>query len=203
MVPCELAVAINPNMENETQRATACDARSMDLGGALKVIRRLNRNTTWVAMGLVGCVIFAALMVVLQERHPEAVDVSNAAPLPSEKRSHGEATSGQAASFDQPFTQSSPQEHPFLRMEAATLPKASKGVFNPGIKRHDVQANATSWSPARRRDSTNVRAPRTRSVRNRSTLAVGSVDVKRRLIKLWHQSMAQRAKSRSWAALRT
>jgi hypothetical protein len=84
-------------MDNETQGETPRDAESMVLAGALKATRRLNRNTTWVATGLLGSVIFAILMVALQERHPEAVDASNAATLLknvdlSEKRSTGEST---------------------------------------------------------------------------------------------------------------
>ena len=46
------------------------------LAGIYKVIKRFNRNTTWVATGLLGSVIFAALMVALQERHPEADDLT-------------------------------------------------------------------------------------------------------------------------------
>jgi hypothetical protein len=42
------------------------------LPGAHDVIRRLNRDTTWVAAGLLGAVIFAALVPALPECHPKA-----------------------------------------------------------------------------------------------------------------------------------
>ena len=48
------------------------------LAGMYKVIKRLNRNTTWVATGLLGSVVFAALMVAFQERHPKADDLTEA-----------------------------------------------------------------------------------------------------------------------------
>ena len=42
------------------------------LPGAHDVIRRLNRDTTWVAAGLLGAVIFAALVLALLECRPKA-----------------------------------------------------------------------------------------------------------------------------------
>ena len=77
---------MNSNLDNEAQGEIADEGESMalhppplqtrELPSALsdtyKVIRRLNRNTTWVATGLLGSVVFAALMVALQERHPKA-----------------------------------------------------------------------------------------------------------------------------------
>ena len=75
-------------MDNETQREIAGDGESMDLhapplqtgehalalAGTYQVIRRLNRNTTWVAAGLLGCVIFAAAMVEFRGIRPETDD---------------------------------------------------------------------------------------------------------------------------------
>jgi len=41
------------------------------LAGVLKIIKRLNRNTTWVATGFLSCVLFAFLMLAFQEHeHP-------------------------------------------------------------------------------------------------------------------------------------
>jgi hypothetical protein len=42
------------------------------LSGIYKVIKGLNRNTTWVATGLLAPMICAFLMLALQERHAEA-----------------------------------------------------------------------------------------------------------------------------------
>ena len=49
------------------------------LPGAHDVIRRLNRDTTWVATGLLGAVIFAALVLALLECHPKADDLAKEA----------------------------------------------------------------------------------------------------------------------------
>ncbi|MBV9128831.1 MAG: hypothetical protein JO298_00405, partial [Verrucomicrobia bacterium] len=34
------------------------------------IIRQFNRDTGWVATGVLGCVIFAALLLAVQEHHP-------------------------------------------------------------------------------------------------------------------------------------
>ena len=52
---------------------------------------------------------------------------------------------------------------------------------------------------APRQGSTQAPAPKTRNVRNRSSVASRFIDVKRRLIELWHQSLA-RSETRSWTA---
>jgi hypothetical protein len=51
-----------------------------------------------------------------------------------------------------------------------------------------------------RQDSTKAPAPKSRNARNKSSAASRSIDVKRRLIELWHQSLAKTEKSRSWTA---
>ena len=45
------------------------------------VIRRFNRDTGWLATGVLGAVVFAALVlaVLVQERHPKAVDLTEEA----------------------------------------------------------------------------------------------------------------------------
>jgi hypothetical protein len=159
------------------------------LAGIYKVIKRFNRNTTWVATGLLGSVIFAALMVALQERHPEADDLTeepgetrgdlslNADPawpsnvVGSNEKSTGEITSGQATRADHGFT--------------------------PEVNHPDEQANATSWSPANRPDSERVIRPKIPSVRYRTFVQHRILDVKMRLIALWHQSLARGEKSRT------
>src|ERR1700757_2911370 len=49
------------------------------LTGISKAIKRFNRNTTWVATGLLAPVIFAAVMVALQERHAKAYNLTEEA----------------------------------------------------------------------------------------------------------------------------
>ena len=144
-----------------------------------------NRNTMWVATGLLGTVIFAALVLAVQEHHPIPADVAekamqtsggvlpNANPVALSKvvglsgKRTGEISLGQATSVDDGFT--------------------------PEINHADVQANGSSWSPAQRHDSARVIRPKIPNVRHRS-----SIDVKIRLLALWHQSLARIKKSRSW-----
>lgn len=159
------------------------------LPGAHDVIRRLNRDTTWVATGLLGAVIFAALVLALLECHPKADDLTkearqitsslllNANPAAlfnvgdSNGKSTSEITSGQAMSADYGST--------------------------PEINHPDVQANVSSSSPTDQPDPARVIRPKIPNVRYWTSVRPRYVDVKTRLIALWHQSL-QREKSRGW-----
>jgi hypothetical protein len=187
------------------------------LPGTSDVIRRFNRDTKWLATLVVGAVVSAALIlaVLLQERHPRADDLTEEARQPegdllpnansasrftvadfSGKKSTRKMTSGQATSVDHAFTEISPQEDPSSQMEAVASTPTSVLAFTPKINRQDVQANASSWTLAHRQDSGRViglKVPRaSSSVRPRF------VDVKMRLIALWHQSLMRTERSRSW-----
>jgi hypothetical protein len=84
---------MNQNLDNETQGEIVGDGESralhahpcqtqehpVALTAAHKVVRRLNRDTTWLATALLGSVIFAALVLALQERHPKAADLTKEA----------------------------------------------------------------------------------------------------------------------------
>ena len=203
MVPCEFAT---PNMHSETHEETACGAKSMALVGALKVIRRLNRNTTWVATGLVGPVIFAGLMVALREQHAKTVDDANSVALfkhvdLSEKRSVDEIASGHANSVDHAFTEISPQGNPSFQMDAAALAPAPGVALALEINHHDVQSNEGSWNSAHDQDSGRVIEVKVPRARFRASVRRRIVGVKARLIALWHQSLfgaVPKLRSRRW-----
>ena len=134
-------------------------------------------------------VIFAALVLAVLECHPKADDLTkeasqttgslllNANPVtPSnvmdpDRKSISELTSGQATSVDH--------------------------GLNPEINHPDVQANISSSSPAHGPDSAQVIRSKIPNVRYRTFVRHRIVDVKTRLIALWHQSL-QREKSRAW-----
>jgi hypothetical protein len=189
---------------------------SVALRGTSAMIRRFNRDTVWLATGVLGTVVFAALVLAVQERLPRKFD-------PTEGRVHtgsdlllnsnsaedtglsgitstGKMTSGQASSVDHAFTEISPEETPSSQMETAASAPTPVLALTPEINRHDMQENTNSWSPEIWQDSARVIRPKIRNVRNRSSAAFRSVDVKRRLIELWHQSLARIEKSRNWAA---
>jgi hypothetical protein len=188
---------MNQNLDNETQGEIVGDGESralhahplptqehpVALTGTPKVVRRLNRDTTWLATALLGTVIFAALVLAVQDSQPKATDLTkearqtggnlllnaNSAELSEVVGSNGKSTDeitfGQATIVDHGFT--------------------------PEMNHPHVQANTTSWSPAHRQDSARLIRPKISHERNRSSVRPGIVDVKIRLIALWHQSLAR------------
>ena len=81
----------------------------------------------------------------------------------SNEKSTGEITAGQASNIDSGVT--------------------------PKINHSDVQANATSSSPSQRSDSAHAAPTKIPNVRLRSSMHPRYVDVRTRLIALWHQSL--------------
>jgi hypothetical protein len=172
------------------------------------MIRRFNRDTVWLATGVLGTVIFAALMVAVQEcqrkaTQPERDLLLNANPatvanvVANTSNADGKMTPGPGSSVDHAFIETPPQEIPSSQTEpAASTPVLALTPEN----RNDAQANPDAGPLADRQDSARAIGPKARNVRNRSSVAFGSVDVKRRLIELWHQSLAKSEKSRSWTA---
>ena len=61
---------------------------SLTLAAAQNVMRRFNRTTTWVATGLLGAVICAAVALVFQDNRPMAANLAEEA-----KRTSGELLS--------------------------------------------------------------------------------------------------------------
>jgi hypothetical protein len=201
--------------------ASQTPEHSVALPDTNDVIKRFNRDTGLLATGVLGAVIFAALLlaVLVQERHPKADDLTEEARqaerdlLPNAnpatrftvvslngKSSTGKITSEQASSVGHAFAEISPKEIPSSQMEPAASTPTPVLAFTPEINRHDVQANTSSWSPGHWQDSARVIRPKIRNVRDRSSVGLRSVDVKMRLIALWHQSLARNEKSRSWTA---
>jgi hypothetical protein len=178
------------------------------------VIRRFNSDTKRLAMFVVGAVVSAALMlaVVVQDRHPLSVDLKEEAVpargdlMPSDnsatlfkdaglngKKSTGEITTGQARRTEQAFT-----ENPYSQRGAAAFTPVPFLAFPAQTDQINAPANPDSSAPAHWQDSAQAIRPKIRSVRNRSSTLPRTVDVKMRLIALWHQSLARAEKSRSW-----
>ena len=75
---------MNSNQENEPLGEIAYDGRPgvlnpLALDGTLNVMRTFNRNTMVVATGILGTVIFAALVLAVQEHHPLPAEVTEKA----------------------------------------------------------------------------------------------------------------------------
>jgi hypothetical protein len=173
------------------------------------MIRRFNRDTVWLATGVLGTVIFAAVMVAVQECQRKATEAErdlllNANPatvagvVANTSNADGKMTPGPGSSVDHAFTETPPQEIPSSQMEPAALTPVLAST--PEVNRNDAQANPDAGPLANRQDSARAIGSKARNVRNRSSVAFGSVDVKRRLIELRHESLARSEKSRSWTA---
>jgi hypothetical protein len=186
---------MNSNQDNEPLGEIAHDGQpsvlnALALDGTLNVMRRFNRNTTVVATGLLGTVIFAAVVLAVQEHHPLPAEVAEKAMQTSSEvlpnanpvglsevaglsgKSTDKISSEQATSFDDGFT--------------------------PEINHAAVQANVSSWSPAPRRDSSRVIRPTIANVRHRSSTRFRFVGVKMWFLTLWHHGLQRAEKSRSW-----
>ena len=163
------------------------------------VIKGYNRDTAWLATGVLGAVVLAALMLAVQECQPKARQAErdlllNANPatvasmIAQSSNSNGKMTSGSGSSIDPTFTEPPLQDSPSSEMEPAVSTPISAPASTPQKSRD-----------APRQDSAQAPAPKIRNVRNRSSVASRFIDVKRRLIELWHQSLA-RSETRSWTA---
>ena len=160
------------------------------------VIKGYNRDTAWLATGVLGAMVLAALMLAVEERQPKATQAerdllpnANSATVESvvAKSSHSNEMIPRAGiGVDPEFTETPPQEIPSLQMEPAASTPISAPASTPQKNRQ-----------APRQGSTQAPTPKTRNVRNGSSVASRIIDVKRRLIELWHQSLA-RSETRGW-----
>jgi hypothetical protein len=147
--------------------------------------------------------------MLVQDRQPKADDLTVLnANSPTRftvvglngKSSADKMTSGQASIVDQASTEISPKENPSPQIEAAASTPTPVLGFTPEINHTKARLNTFSWTPVIRQGSARVIGPKIRNVRDRSPVVLRSADVKRRLIALWHKSLAQSEKSRSWTA---
>ena len=75
---------MNSNQDNEPLGEIAYDGQPgvlnpLALDGTLNVMRTFNRNTIVVATGLLGTVIFGALVLAVQEHYPVPAEVAEKA----------------------------------------------------------------------------------------------------------------------------
>ena len=172
------------------------------------IIKGFNRDTGWVATGVLGSVVFAALVLAVQEYHPTNVNsagesvqagsdrslIANVVILESvvAKSSNDKMASGEGSDVGHPFNKTSPQDDPSSQIEPAWTGSHARSAFAPEINRDAPQANSGSGILAHRQDdSARTRGLKVQKEKNRSSLSFGSAYVKRRLIELWHQSLAK------------
>jgi hypothetical protein len=170
------------------------------------IIRRFNRDTGWLASLVVGALVTAALglAVLVQERHPQTNDLIVGASqaerdlLPNGKSFIGKVTSGQASSADPAIAGIPVEENSSSQMESGASASNPVLAFPTEIRSEDARSNVGSSTSGNRQDSGRVIGSKVPHARSRLSLRPRIVDVKMRLIALWHQSLARSERSRSW-----
>ena len=160
------------------------------LTGIYDVIKRFNRNTTWVATALLGFVVFGALIVAFQERHAK-VDDKEA------RQTTGDLLNANPAAISEVVDS---KEKSTAEMTSAQATSVDRGLA-PEINQPGAPATASSWSPANRLDSARVIRTKIPHVGRRKFVRHRLLDVKMRLLALWHQSLMPDEQARGWTPL--
>ena len=177
-------------------------------------IRGFDRDTARLAAGVLGAVVFAALVLASQEYHP-----TKASPTEEQagsgrllnanvvtrgnvvaRTSNDKMASGEGSGVDHAFNKTSPQDDPSSQIEPAGTAPAMRSL--PEINSDDTQTDSDSAFLARQQKSARAIGPKVRNLSNRSSAPSRYVAIKRRLIEIWHQSLATGEKSRSWTSCR-
>jgi hypothetical protein len=171
-------------------------------------IRRFNRDTWCLATGVLCTFVFAALVlaVLVQDRYSEAGDLTAArlaergfSPSVSSAArfafadingKSSEITSDRTSSVDETHTEISPQEERSSEIESGAPILTPVLGLTPEIS-HTIAPQNIGSSTEIQPDSARVIRPKIHNARSRLSVALRSVDVKRRLIALWHQSLTR------------
>ena len=165
--------------------------RSEDLAGTLRMIRKFNRSTTWVASGLLGSVIFAALMVAFQERNSEPAGSDG-----SQAKQVGDAEISTDHPANLPLVANVPENT--ANVAPGPIKSDDQGLASIGKDDPAERANAIGWSPIPRHDLGRRHGATNSKTKSRTSTRPRYVGVKARLLALWHQSLAHNEKARSW-----
>jgi hypothetical protein len=164
-----------------------------------ETIIRFNRDTAWLATGVVGTVLFAAIVLAVQEHQPNAKPGGNDLSVKANPASMlAVVANGSSADTGSAPTQES-------SVDRAPVKASLDGKDSSSQKKSATSGSDPAFTPEAGRhehspESTRRRGSRSSNERNRPSVAFGNSDVKKRLIELWHQSLAKNDKSRSWTA---
>ena len=178
----------------------ATQMNSLALPGTSDMIRRFNRDTWWLATGVLGAVVFAALVLAVQERDPRKPNPAKSGVQagsdlllndnPAARStivglngmsSTDKTTSGQASSVDHALTEIFPRENPSSEMAATASTPTPVFAF--------------------RQDFERVKESKVPRAISRPSIRPRIVDVKRQLIALWHKSLMRSERTRNWTRL--
>ena len=171
-------------VEVEGQSVTAASPQLLQeqtaaLAGVLKIIKRLNRNTTWVATGFLSCVLFAFLMLAFQEHEHPTDGLTPSETTPAENGGW-QTQSGNLPSTNASVVAAEPLNTVYRALAATTNVQP------------DQNAKVISQAPVHREDLTQANGLEGDKMRHRSIGSQRFVSVKMRLIALWHQSLGPR-----------
>lgn len=171
------------------------------------MIRRFNRDTEWVALLVLGALVSLTLgfAFLVQERYPGASDLRDGVRqadtdfLRSEESSVDKVSSSHSTSVFPAVAEISNPENSLSHLEAVSSSAAVPAP--PEMNSQEVRLNESSWSQGKRPDAARVTGAKTPNARPRFFLRPRIVDVKMRLLALWHQSLSRNERSRSWTPL--
>lgn len=191
---------------------------SVSLSGTSAVLRGFDSDTRLLTTGILVVLVFAAFVIAVPfpEHNPNAVKSTEAVQIQGKlfpntnisalskeaivigKGSAGEITPSQPTGVYHAVGEVSQKENPTTRMEAAASTPTPVLALTPEINNISTQVAANSGSPADWED--HARPIGLNIIRARSSGAVRPklVDVKMRLIALWHQSLrSERSRPRT------
>ena len=181
------------------------------------VLRRFNRDTAWLAVGLLSILVLAALALALLPPQPHRAIHSLAAPASQDKSTTSltedaavlslivdsnsessaiEVTSKTLAHVDQGATGSSSKESVARREAARSIPAP---ILLPEPTPNFAMANVDNRSHVQRKEAARAFRAKGPHRRSKSSYALTDADVKKRLIELWHQSLERTEKPQNWS----
>jgi len=183
------------------------------------VLRRYDRQTMWVASGLLICTILAAVVVAVQEQEKNAADHATAENLISDAAAvnanptalpdvrsvnavsaNNEMSLGQTISVKRTDIVISPGKSSSPLTESPESSLIPVSALTSETYQPETQADTSPMSPVQPKDTARVIRPSIRNLRHRQHGRLRLVDVKTRLIALWHESLRRSQQPRSWVA---
>jgi hypothetical protein len=192
--------------------------RSLAYPGTNDVLRRFNRDTECLAVGLLGAVLLTALAfaVLLPEHYQKSPDLAKqseqaksyslpkagaGAPLALVNLNTGESLDQQdpetLARGDPSLIGTASNQNPVQMKDDSKVVPSSMSAPSPELNRALAQRNGSKWSAMRRQDSA-----ATRRIGHKSSARPKFFDVKMQLIALWHRSLLQNEKAPGWSVFR-
>ena len=157
------------------------------------VIRRFNRQTAWLSLGVLGPMIIATLLLLAVGNQPRpGADWAAPGQTPTTFVPKSVPVAQPASSVDHEAPKSSANQDPPPGMETAPSPQLRVATSAPEIEEPDLDVGARLSPTAPEQNSPQAMRPKVHVMRFKTAHRPKTIDVKARLIELWHQSLAHR-----------